>query len=95
MPSLPPNGAASETLIADALLGWFSRHKRDLPWRETYSPYHVWISEIMLQQTQMERGVAYFARWVERFPDVAALAVYGPMPGRPCKASGEEGRTAS
>jgi A/G-specific adenine glycosylase len=74
MPSLPPNGTASETLIADALLDWFSRHKRDLPWRETYSPYHVWISEIMLQQTQMERGVEYFKRWIARFPDVGSLA---------------------
>lgn len=71
---MPPNGTASETLIADALLDWFSRHKRDLPWRMTYSPYHVWISEIMLQQTQMERGVEYFKRWIARFPDVDSLA---------------------
>jgi A/G-specific adenine glycosylase len=55
-------------------LDWFSRHKRDLPWRETYSPYHVWISEIMLQQTQMERGVDYFKRWIARFPDLDSLA---------------------
>lgn len=56
------------------LLDWFSRHKRDLPWRTTYSPYHVWISEIMLQQTQMDRGVEYFKRWIRRFPDVTSLA---------------------
>lgn len=74
MPSLPQSGTASEKQIAAALLDWFSRHKRDLPWRKTYSPYHVWISEIMLQQTQMERGVEYFKRWVERFPDVHSLA---------------------
>ncbi len=74
MPSLPQSGTASEKQIAAALLDWFSRHKRDLPWRETYSPYHVWISEIMLQQTQMERGVEYFKRWIERFPDVGSLA---------------------
>ncbi len=60
--------------IAQALMDWFSAHKRDLPWRKTYDPYHVWISEVMLQQTQMERGVAYFQRWMERFPDIAALA---------------------
>ncbi len=47
---------------------------RDLPWRRTYDPYHVWISEIMLQQTQMDRGVAYFLRWIERFADVQAVA---------------------
>ena len=60
--------------IQTALLDWFARHKRALPWRERYTPYEVWISEVMLQQTQMERGVAYFRRWMERFPDVAALA---------------------
>lgn len=47
---------------------------RPLPWRKNYRPYEVWISEVMLQQTQMERGVRYFQRWMERFPDVAAVA---------------------
>jgi A/G-specific adenine glycosylase len=61
--------------MAEALLDWFAAHRRDLPWRRTYEPYHVWVSEIMLQQTQMERGVAYFTRWLERFPDVASLAL--------------------
>ena len=56
------------------LLPWYDEHKRDLPWRGTYTPYDVWISEIMLQQTQMERGVSYFRRWMERFPDLASLA---------------------
>jgi len=56
------------------LLAWFAANRRPLPWREDYQPYHVWISEIMLQQTQMERGVAYFRRWIARFPDVAAVA---------------------
>jgi A/G-specific adenine glycosylase len=60
--------------LATALLAWFGRNCRDLPWREKYEPYEVWISEIMLQQTQMERGVAYFRRWKERLPDVKALA---------------------
>jgi len=55
------------------LLDWFAASARDLPWRRTLDPYHVWLSEIMLQQTQMERGVAYFERFVERFPDVASL----------------------
>jgi A/G-specific adenine glycosylase len=55
------------------LLAWFRQTKRDLPWRRTYDPYHVWISEIMLQQTQMDRGVEYFKRWIARFPDVAAV----------------------
>ncbi|MHB1349621.1 MAG: A/G-specific adenine glycosylase [Desulfobulbaceae bacterium] len=56
-----------------ALLEWFAAHQRDLPWRGTYDPYHVWISEIMLQQTQMERGVEYFNRWIRLFPEPKAL----------------------
>ena len=60
--------------IAEILLAWFVAHARDLPWRRTYDPYQVWISEIMLQQTQMERVIGYFHRWLARFPDVAALA---------------------
>lgn len=60
--------------FVDRLTGWFRETNRDLPWRRTYDPYHVWISEIMLQQTQMERGVAYFLRWVARFPTVLEVA---------------------
>lgn len=60
--------------IVQPLLLWFRRTARDLPWRSTYDPYHVWISEIMLQQTQMDRGVVYFKRWIDRFPSVLAVA---------------------
>ncbi len=60
--------------IVPPLLRWFRETARDLPWRHTYDPYHVWLSEVMLQQTQMERGVAYFLRWIGRFPDVRAVA---------------------
>jgi A/G-specific adenine glycosylase len=74
MPSPTGRDDPSCTHIAGVLLDWFSRHKRDLPWRRTYTPYHVWISEVMLQQTQMERGVEYFKRWIARFPDVESLA---------------------
>lgn len=56
------------------LLDWFAENGRDLPWRRTYLPYHIWISEIMLQQTQMERAIVYFQRWTERFPDIASVA---------------------
>jgi len=65
---------AGGTGIVQPLLQWFRKTNRDLPWRRTYDPYHVWISEIMLQQTQMDRGVAYFMRWINRFPDVQAVA---------------------
>ena len=60
--------------IQRSLLNWFAEEGRELPWRRDYSPYHVWISEIMLQQTQMERGVNYFLRWIDRFPSVTAVA---------------------
>ena len=56
------------------LLNWFHIHKRSLPWRDDYIPYHVWISEIMGQQTQMERVADYFLRWIDRFPSVASVA---------------------
>lgn len=58
-----------------ALLRWFARHKRALPWRrEPRDPYHVWLSEVMLQQTQVATVVPYFERWLLRFPTVRALA---------------------
>lgn len=61
-------------IFQEKLLSWFEQNKRDLPWRRSYKPYHVWISEIMLQQTQMERGVEYFKRWIEIFPDIESIA---------------------
>jgi A/G-specific adenine glycosylase len=67
-------GNINDSTITQTLLAWFRESKRDLPWRLSYNPYHIWISEIMLQQTQMERGVSYFLRWIERFPDVSAVA---------------------
>ncbi len=62
------------TPLQRGLLDWFEAHQRDLPWRGAYRPYEVWISEIMLQQTQMDRAVAYFVRFMTQFPDVNALA---------------------
>lgn len=59
------------------LLRWFAASARDLPWRHGYDPYQVWVSEVMLQQTRMDRVQGYFQRWMERFPDVAALARAG------------------
>lgn len=60
--------------LTETLLRWFAANKRPLPWRGRYTPYEVWVSEILLQQTQMERGVDYFVRWMERFPDIASVA---------------------
>src|SRR3954471_9324198 len=57
-----------------ALLGWYERVRRPLPWRFTRDPYALLVSEVMLQQTQALRVVPYYERWLERFPDVGALA---------------------
>ncbi|HEU0276633.1 MAG TPA: A/G-specific adenine glycosylase [Rhodanobacteraceae bacterium] len=61
--------------FAHRLLGWHRRHgRRDLPWQHPRTPYRVWISEVMLQQTQVATVIPYFERFVATFPDVAALA---------------------
>jgi len=57
-----------------ALSAWYRRHARELPWRQTHDPYRIWISEIMLQQTTVAAVIPYFERFLQRFPDVAALA---------------------
>jgi len=56
---------------------WFARSQRPLPWRGGYDPYHVWVAEVMAQQTRMEVVVPYFERFIARFPTVAALARAG------------------
>ena len=61
------------TLVA-ALLAWITAGRRDLPWRRRRDPYAVWISEIMLQQTQVATVVPYFEQWMMRFPDIQTLA---------------------
>ena len=60
--------------IGRALLSWYAKHRRELPWRQSLDPYAVWVSEMMLQQTQVATVIPYFTRWMERFPGVAALA---------------------
>jgi A/G-specific adenine glycosylase len=57
-----------------ALLDWFAEYKRDLPWRRSRDPYSTWVSEIMLQQTQVATVVPYFERWIKRYPTVSVLA---------------------
>lgn len=60
--------------IVEPLLNWYRDHKRTLPWREEPVPYHVWISEIMLQQTRVEAVKEYYRRFLDELPDVASLA---------------------
>ena len=56
------------------LLTWFHKHRRDLPWRQNRDPYHIWVSEVMLQQTQAATVVRYFEPFLKQFPTVEALA---------------------
>ena len=66
-------------LIATAVVQWQARHGRNhLPWQQTRDPYRVWLSEIMLQQTQVSTVLGYYDRFLARFPDVAALAAAHP-----------------
>ena len=58
----------------NAIEHWYAANKRELPWRGIADPYKIWVSEIILQQTQVVQGRAYYERFVARFPDVAALA---------------------
>jgi len=58
----------------DKLLDWYKKSHRKLPWRETENPYHIWISEVMLQQTQVETVKPYYEEFIQRFPTVKALA---------------------
>ena len=60
--------------LPEALLPWYGEHARKLPWRERCEPYRVWVSEIMLQQTRVEAVLGYYARFLEAFPTVEALA---------------------
>ena len=60
--------------IREGLLAWFAVNRRDLPWRETRNPYRILVSEVMLQQTQVDRVIPYYVRWLERFPTVESLA---------------------
>lgn len=53
---------------------WYALHARDLPWRHTLDPYRIWLSEIILQQTRISQGMAYWQRFVERWPTVEDLA---------------------
>ncbi|MBL0692714.1 A/G-specific adenine glycosylase [Comamonas sp. JC664] len=62
------------TSVRAPLLGWYDRNKRDLPWRRTKDAYAIWLSEVMLQQTQVSTVIPYWERFLKRFPTVRALA---------------------
>jgi A/G-specific adenine glycosylase len=72
-----PTGSPPWALAARRLTAWYRRHRRDLPWRRTPHPYRIWISEIMLQQTQVSAVIPYYSRFLSRFPTLRALASAG------------------
>ena len=75
-------GNGTEMHLAEQLIKWQKQHGRhDLPWQKTRDPYRRWISEIMLQQTQVTTVIPYYLRFIEAFPDVRTLAaayLHGP-----------------
>ncbi len=77
-PTPPSSKTRSVSAVEAALLAWFERDGRDLPWRGTRDPYAVLVSEVMLQQTQVERVLPRYLEWLERWPTVEALAAASP-----------------
>jgi A/G-specific adenine glycosylase len=71
LPVPPPD---ARRRFRSALLAWYRRHGRDLPWRNTSDPYHILVSEVMLQQTQVDRVLPKYHEWLEKYPSLAALA---------------------
>ncbi len=60
--------------IASTLIAWYDQHGRRLPWRLTHDAYHIWLSEVILQQTRVQQGLSYYLRFTERFPRIELLA---------------------
>ena len=70
--------AATPATLVPILLQWFAAAARDLPWRRTRDPYAIWVSEIMLQQTQVKTVIPYWERWLRELPDLQSLAAASP-----------------
>src|SRR5579864_5065716 len=63
-----------EQWFSSAVKRWYRQNSRDLPWRNTTDPYKIWLSEVILQQTQVAQGLGYYHRFLSAFPDVSSLA---------------------
>src|SRR5882757_11443075 len=70
----PQSTSPSPRSIVPFLLDWFSANARDLPWRRTRDPYAIWVSEIMLQQTQVKTVMPYWERWMRELPTIESAA---------------------
>jgi A/G-specific adenine glycosylase len=73
-PAHPVPPPADRRRFRQRLLTWYGRHGRDLPWRKTDDPYHILVSEIMLQQTQVDRVLPKYAEWLDKYPSMEVLA---------------------
>lgn len=73
-PDLPEPPAGRAQALGQAILRWYRTNGRDLPWRRTSDPYHVLVSEVMLQQTQVDRVIPKYLAWLDRFPTLSDLA---------------------
>ena len=60
--------------FSNKLIKWYQLNKRDLPWRNTTSAYHIWLSEIILQQTRVDQGLPYYLEFINTFPTIEKLA---------------------
>ena len=60
--------------FTEKLINWYNINKRDLPWRSSHDPYIIWVSEIILQQTQIKQGLPYYKKFIKAFPRVNDLA---------------------
>jgi A/G-specific adenine glycosylase len=72
--ALPIPPPSDRRRFRQRLLSWYRRHGRDLPWRKTGDPYHILVSEIMLQQTQVDRVLPKYAEWLDKYPSMEVLA---------------------
>src|SRR6201997_61184 len=73
-PSPCTTGSSRLPFVQELVLAWYGKNARHLPWRETRDPYAILVSEVMAQQTQVDRAVPRWRRWLERWPTVEALA---------------------
>ena len=74
MKSAPHSDSSHPPQLRRALLEWYDRNRRDLPWRKTRDPYRIWISEVMLQQTRVATVILRYVAFLRRFPSVQKLA---------------------
>ncbi|MBN1596218.1 A/G-specific adenine glycosylase, partial [candidate division FCPU426 bacterium] len=74
LPAVVRSARRIKDMAAKKLLAWYDRTARDLPWRRTHDPYRIWVSEIMLQQTQVETVLPFYRRFVAAFPTIRTLA---------------------